>query len=86
MIDEIYGSRDTNRGVERTFLWLVEEVGELSEAIRKGDKESMEEEIADVIAWTVSIANIVGIDVEKAIKKKYPDRCPKCKSKPCTCR
>ncbi len=86
MILEIYGSRDSNRGVERTFLWLVEEIGELAEAVRKNDKTAIEEELADVIAWTVSVANLTGIDVEKAIKKKYPGVCPKCKSSPCTCK
>jgi NTP pyrophosphatase (non-canonical NTP hydrolase) len=63
--------RDSMRGLYPTFTWLVEEVGELAEALLKGDQHLIAEELADVIAWTVSIANLVGIDVEQALKMKY---------------
>ncbi len=63
--------RDEARGLYATFTWLVEEVGELAEALLKGDHESIEEELADVIAWTLSVANLVGIDAEEAFRKKY---------------
>jgi len=65
-----YG-RDSERGLYATFTWLVEEVGELAEALLKGDKGLVAEELADVIAWTVSIANLVGVDVEEALQRKY---------------
>ncbi|MEB3774019.1 MAG: nucleotide pyrophosphohydrolase [Desulfurococcales archaeon] len=73
-----YLERDRARGLYRTFTWLVEEVGELAEALQSGDRESAREEIADIIAWTVSIANILGIDVEEALRSKYGflSRCP----------
>jgi len=63
--------RDEARGLYATFTWLVEEVGELAEALLKRDHESIEEELADVIAWTLSVANLVGIDAEEAFRKKY---------------
>lgn len=66
-----YLDRDRDRGLYKTFAWLVEEVGELAEALRTGDVDKIGEEIADVIAWTVSIANLLGIDVEEALKSKY---------------
>lgn len=65
--------RDKARGLYATFTWLVEEVGELAEALLRGDKESIEEEIADVLAWTLSIANLVGVDTENAFRKKYSE-------------
>ena len=67
------------------MLKLVEEVGELSESLLLDDKKKISEEIADVIAWTLSIANLYDIDVEKAIFSKYPGKCPKCNSNPCIC-
>ncbi|NJE61219.1 MazG nucleotide pyrophosphohydrolase domain-containing protein [Thermococcus sp. 21S7] len=85
MIREIYFHKDSKRGVERTFLWFVEEVGELSEAIRKKDREAMEEEFADVLAWLASLANLLDIDIEEAARKKYPGACPYCGKKPCEC-
>ncbi len=63
--------RDKARGLYATFTWLVEEVGELAEALLKGGRESIEEELADVIAWTLSVANLAGIDAEEAFRKKY---------------
>jgi NTP pyrophosphatase (non-canonical NTP hydrolase) len=70
-IKELYFQKDSERGLYATFTWLVEEVGELAEALLSGQKESIEEELADVIAWTISVANLEGIDIEEALKKKY---------------
>ncbi len=69
-----YFERDNARGLFPTFAWFVEEVGELAEALLKGDRELIEEEIADVLAWLVSIANLLNIDVERAFIKKYIER------------
>jgi NTP pyrophosphatase (non-canonical NTP hydrolase) len=66
-----YFKRDSSRGILKTFLWLVEEIGELAEAIRSEDREKIIEEIADVLAWTASVANLLDIDLEKAFKLKY---------------
>lgn len=67
-----YYERDSRRGLYATFTWLVEEVGELAEAIlEKGKKEAAEEEVADVLAWLLSLSNLLGIDAEEAFKKKY---------------
>jgi len=68
---ELYYVKDSERGVYATFTWLVEEVGELAEALLSKNKDSLEEELADVLAWTVSVANLVGIDLEEALRKKY---------------
>ncbi|BDC00138.1 MAG: MazG nucleotide pyrophosphohydrolase domain-containing protein [Saccharolobus sp.] len=68
---ELYFEKDSQRGIYATFTWLVEEVGELAEALLNGDKEAIQEELADVIAWTISVANLKDIDIEEALKKKY---------------
>jgi len=66
-----YYERDSSRGVFATFTWLVEEVGEVADALLKMNRRGLEEEIADLFAWLLSVANLVGIDVEEAFKKKY---------------
>ena len=71
IIKEMYFEKDKLRGTYGTFTWLVEEVGELAEALLSGNRDAIEEEIADVIAWTVSVANLLGVDVEEALRKKY---------------
>lgn len=83
MIAEIYIHRDRERGVEKTMLWVVEEIGELAEAVREGS--NVGEEIADVMAWLVSLANLLDVDVESEVLKKYPGYCIRCGKKPCEC-
>ena len=35
LIEDIYYERDSERGVEKTFVWFVEEFGEIAKEIRK---------------------------------------------------
>ncbi len=85
-IRELYLERDRRRGLFRTFSWLVEEVGELSRALRRGDRGNLEREFADVIAWTVSVANLAEIDVAACVDALYgPGVCPRCRHSPCSC-
>ncbi|MCX8209288.1 MAG: nucleotide pyrophosphohydrolase [Sulfolobales archaeon] len=74
LMKSMFYERDSSRGLYATFTWLVEEIGELAEAILNQDREGVEEEIADVIAWTLSLANLLEVDVEEAFKKKYQHR------------
>jgi NTP pyrophosphatase (non-canonical NTP hydrolase) len=71
LIRRIYYERDHARGLFTTFTWFVEEVGELARAILEMDKPNMREEIADVFAWLLSVANLLNIDLEEAFKAKY---------------
>ena len=85
MMKHLYFERDSARGVQDTFSWLVDEVAELGEELKGTDKEATEKEFADVIAWLASLANIMEIDLEKAALNKYNHKCPKCQSSPCQC-
>jgi NTP pyrophosphatase (non-canonical NTP hydrolase) len=85
MMKRLYFHRDTERGVKGTYNWLVDELGELGEALKGNDKEATEKEFADVIAWLASLANTMGIDLESATIKKYSGKCPKCQQSPCQC-
>jgi len=60
-------------------------VAELGEELKGSNREATEKEFADVIAWLTSLANIMGIDLEKAALNKYNYKCPKCQSSPCAC-
>ena len=85
LMTTLYGSRDVQRGPEKSLLWLLSECGELLDAYLKGDSETLQEEVADVFAWLCSICNLLNIDLELAAWKKYPYKCPKCESSPCKC-
>jgi NTP pyrophosphatase (non-canonical NTP hydrolase) len=84
-IDDTYGAKDRRRGVEGTFMWFMEEVGELSAALRGGTAEERAAEFADVLAWLATLANIAEVDLDAAVKAKYGGGCPGCGETPCTC-
>lgn len=79
-----YEARDRARGRDATFLWLVEEVGELSRAVRRGDRENLRHEFSDALAWLVSLATLEGVDMEEAAAR-YARGCPRCRKTPCKC-
>ncbi len=85
MMKRLYLQRDLELGVNGTFNWLVDEMAELGEELKGNDSEATEKEFADVLAWLASLANIMGIDLEKAALKKYNNKCPKCQGSPCQC-
>lgn len=85
LIEAMYSAKDRARGSAGTFLWLVEEVGELAEAIAEGTREEKAAEFADVIAWVVTLANVEGIDLTEALRRKYGEGCPGCGLYVCTC-
>ncbi len=85
LIREMYYEKDVARGVDGTFMWLIEEVGELAGALRNGTHEDRLGEFADVLAWLATIANVAGVDLGEAVARKYGSGCPGCGQFVCTC-
>jgi len=76
LIHDRYYATDFQRGSARTFLWFMEEVGELAEALARrergdGDDAELAAEFADVLAWLTTLANINGVDLADSIHRKY---------------
>src|ERR1043166_2188325 len=81
-----------------SFAKLMEELGELSEAVRvyRSEPGYFLSEAADVFAWLMHIQNIVdskrNVPIEKrgealeiSMSKAYPEGCTECKQRLCTC-
>ena len=85
VIRDLYGAKDQRRGVEGTFMWFMEEVGELAAALRSGTHEERAAEFADVLAWLATLANGVNVDLGAAVAAKYGAGCPGCRQVPCSC-
>lgn len=83
-IEATFGSRDRARGVDGTFRWFVEEVGEVAKALRGRDPGELRHELGDALAWLVSVANVAGVDLEGAAAR-FADGCPRCRARPCAC-
>ncbi len=86
LMKKIYYERDSKRGLYKTALWLVSEVGEFSDALIHFNKAELEGEAVDVLAWLCSICNLLEINLEDIAFKKYNGKCPKCNSIPCNCK
>lgn len=78
LIREKYYATDAARGTPATFMWFIEEIGELSTALANNapgktptaaERANLDEEFADVIAWLCTLANVNGVDLEKALEK-----------------
>ncbi len=84
LIRDRYNATDSARGAAGTFLLFMEEVGELATALhdnRPGksptpdQQANLKEEFADVLAWLMTLANIMQVDIaESLIKYTDPDR------------
>ena len=85
LIQTMYSHKDEARGVDGTFMWLMEEIGELAAALREGSPEELAAEFADVLAWLVTIANVSQVDLQQAVLDKYGDGCPGCGDMICSC-
>ncbi len=100
LIREMYFEKDVARGIPATFMWLMEEVGELSSALRETTPEeqtripaedfekrraNLKLEFADVLAWLATIANVAEVDLGAAVAEKYGSGCPGCQAFVCVC-
>lgn len=80
LIRRRYSTTDAARGTPGTFMWLIEEVGELATSLHEcarddatpEQRHNLEEEFADVLAWVTTLANINGVDLSRALTK-YTD-------------
>ncbi len=68
-ISDRFEKRDRQRGTPATFMWFIEEVGELATALASDDQENKQEEFADVLAWLCTLANLSEIDLQKACEQ-----------------
>jgi NTP pyrophosphatase (non-canonical NTP hydrolase) len=93
-LDFLYGSRNKERGMEYLLNRLFKEVSELiSLSMRRWDtgtplediEKSFALELADALAWIISIANFLKIDLQDAFLERYGDGCSKCSKNPCQC-
>jgi NTP pyrophosphatase (non-canonical NTP hydrolase) len=82
LIRDRYFPTDSARGTPGTFMWFIEEVGELATALQdnapgksptEAQRANLSEEFADVLAWLMTLANINGVDMAAALRK-YTER------------
>ncbi len=85
LIDQMYSDKDRERGTSGTFMWLIEEIGELASALAEGTPNEKSAEFADVLAWIFTLANVANVDLASALEAKYGSGCPGCGKMICVC-
>src|SRR3954463_11402 len=78
LIRDGYYPTDAARGTPGTFMWFIEEVGELATALQNNapgkspsadERANLSEEFADVLAWLMTLANVNGVEMAAALRK-----------------
>ena len=78
LIRDRYYPTDAARGTPGTFMWFIEEVGELATALQQNapgktpsdaERGNLAEEFADVLAWLMTLANVNGVDMAEVLRK-----------------
>lgn len=93
-IRDVYGDRNLQRGIEVILNRLFREVEELRSVSRRVPRwtssadEILHEhadELADALAWVISAANVLEVDLEKCVLGRYGGGCTSCLVTPCSC-
>jgi NTP pyrophosphatase (non-canonical NTP hydrolase) len=54
---------------DRALVWTVEELGELAQAVRRNEgRARLEEELGQLTAWMLCLANILNVDLATAVE------------------
>ncbi|MFB5761893.1 MazG nucleotide pyrophosphohydrolase domain-containing protein [Paenibacillus medicaginis] len=65
---QVYGRYD----LDKSIIWMVEELGEVVAAIRKGKtKEEISGELGDLMAWIFCLGNIMNIKISDALRETF---------------
>lgn len=91
MLDRVYGNANRAQTLSQVGYHLMEELGEVSNALIDRDLQEIRKETADVFGWLVGIvvkcADIVNKEyrLDDIIYNRFSDLCPWCNAKPCAC-
>ena len=54
---------------DRALVWTLEELGELAQAVRRNESRArLEEELGQLTAWMLCLANILHVDLAAAVE------------------
>src|SRR3954466_13709463 len=78
LIRDRYYPTDAARGTPGTFMWFIEEGGELATALQNtapgktptaAEQANLSDKLADVLAGLMTLANVNGVDMAAALRK-----------------
>jgi len=95
-LEALYGARNRENGIQNVMNRLFKEISEIFSLTMDipfikpdGTLDEIEREfaleLADTLSWAIAVANMVGVDIEKAVLDRFGDKCWNCKKNPCEC-
>jgi NTP pyrophosphatase (non-canonical NTP hydrolase) len=91
-LDIMYGDPNRAKGIWFCTMRLATETNELVTAednVRamtiEHVKAAYRQELADSLAWTIAIANILDVDLQNATENRFGNGCETCGTIPCSC-
>lgn len=85
MFKRIYGNINRLESKKRLWFHFMEEIGEISKALRHGNKEELEAECADALAWLLPFCTKLELDIDELVWKRFPWECDVCHKQKCEC-
>lgn len=83
----LYGAQNKRIMLIQTAAHLVEEVGEVSAAMRHGNKKDFYDEMADVGSWIFALATRLElVPFDNLVWEAYPYECNMCRKDVCACK
>lgn len=93
-LNETYGEKNAKQGITWTLDRLSDEITELYELEERLNKGCLPvsdarirfaDELSDVLAWIIAVANVRAIDICQALQERYGNGCHRCRNIPCFC-
>ncbi len=90
----VYGDVNTGRGLNFVVDRLMEEIGEVDQAVLQMEMQAETaaefraeaiSELADTVAWAAGVCNMVDADLESKFIERYGKGCPNCGQFSCQC-
>jgi NTP pyrophosphatase (non-canonical NTP hydrolase) len=68
---------------DRALVWTMEELGELAQAVRRNEgRARLEEELGQLTAWMLCLANILNVDLATAVESAIREEIERQLAKP----
>lgn len=82
-IDLVYGEVNQAKSIDYVFSYLFRSSAYLSRVV--GEKGEPKTNFIKTFSWLFALSAKLGVNLEDAFVKKYPDICPYCLTNPCIC-
>lgn len=83
-ISKVYQKENTRLTPMNALVFMMKDVGDLAQMNRKrAGQNEISSKLAAILAWTLTISELLKLDLAKVVNAKYDDHCPVCLKQIC---